>query len=157
MEPATGSDERSIASPLSRPQRPQELHRSFPIRPEAVRLARTYARRALTMTSWPGDQEDAARIVAELVKNAVEHVGSEQGELVLDLVIAEDETLRIAVTDPSPQFPAFWSAVSAQKATGLPLIRELGGETTWRPTKDGDKKTVQVRLSPRSSQLTDSP
>ncbi|MFF3378137.1 hypothetical protein ACFYXF_34940 [Streptomyces sp. NPDC002680] len=93
------------------------------------------------------------------MKNAVEHVGPQHpaGDIVLDLTVTEDETLLIAVTDQNPEFPGFIEAVSAQKSTGLPRVRELGGATTWRPSPDGDKKIVQVRLRPRSSLLADSP
>ncbi|MGW3651692.1 hypothetical protein [Streptomyces sp. NPDC000878] len=69
----------------------------------------------------------------------------------LDLTVAEDETLLISVTDPSPEFPRFIEGVSAQKSTGLPRVRELGGTTSWRPSADGDKKTVQVRLGPSAA------
>ncbi|MFG2022323.1 hypothetical protein [Streptomyces sp. NPDC048825] len=84
--------------------RPQKWSRRFSIQPEAVRLARIYARTRLTMTSWSGDQESATFIVSGLVKNVIEHVGPQhpEGELALDLVVAEDETLLITVTDPSP-------------------------------------------------------
>ncbi|MFD9441171.1 ATP-binding protein [Streptomyces sp. NPDC060006] len=97
------------------------------------------------MMSWLGDQSEATYIVDELVKNAVEHAGQRPSkEIVLALTVAEDETLLIAVTDSRPDFPAFQEAISAQKATGLPRVRELGGETTWRPADDRAEKTVQV-------------
>ncbi|MDQ0956009.1 anti-sigma regulatory factor (Ser/Thr protein kinase) [Streptomyces phaeochromogenes] len=82
------------------------------------------------------------------MKNAIEHVGPQhpEGQLVLDLIVTDDETLLIAVTDPSPAFPDFLTAITAQKSTGLANIRELGGETTWRPSDDGDTKTVQVLI-----------
>ncbi|MGX1907649.1 ATP-binding protein [Streptomyces phaeochromogenes] len=113
-----------------------------------MRLARLHARTRFAMTAWPGDQENATQVVVELMKNAIEHVGPQhpEGQLVLDLIVAEDETLLIAVTDPSPAFPDFLTAITAQKSTGLAAIRELGGETTWRPSDDGDAKTVQVLI-----------
>ncbi|MEU0649201.1 ATP-binding protein [Streptomyces umbrinus] len=111
-----------------------------------MRLARLHARTRFAMMAWPGDQENATQVVVELMKNAIEHVGPQrpQGQLVLDLIVADDETLQIAVTDPNPAFPDFLTAITAQKSTGLANIRELGGEITWRPSDDGDTKTVQV-------------
>jgi len=145
---ASSSDECSADPPLLRPERPQEWSRDFSIQPEAVRLARLHARTRFTMMSWSGDQEDAVTVVAELMQNAVDHVGAEhsEGGLVLKLAVADDETLLIAVTDPSPTFPDFLTAITAQKRTGLARVRELGGETTWRPSDEGDKKTVQVLI-----------
>ncbi|MGP4049385.1 ATP-binding protein [Streptomyces sp. 2A115] len=86
------------------------------------------------------------------MKNVIDRVGPQhgEGELVLDVVVAEDETLLIAVTDPSPQFPDFLKAVSAQKSTGLSLIRELGGESTWRPAADEHKRELCAGLRPPS-------
>jgi anti-sigma regulatory factor (Ser/Thr protein kinase) len=162
MEPAAApapvSDEGSTDT-LRRPTRPQEWQRCFPIRPDAVRLARLHARTRFTLMSWPGDQEDATSMVVELMTNAVEHVGPEHdaGEIVLDLAVTKDETLLIAVTDPSPAFPDFFQAISAQKSTGLARVRELGGVTTWWSSEDRNKKTVQVRITRRRALTVDYP
>lgn len=109
--------------------------------------------------SWPGDQEDATSMVAELMTNAVDHVGPQHaaGEIVLDLTVTEGAALLIAVTDPSPAFPDFFQAISARKSTGLARVRELGGVITWWIAEDGDKKTVQVRITQRRALTTDSP
>ncbi|MFD3314736.1 ATP-binding protein [Streptomyces sp. NPDC058694] len=146
--PAPVSDNDSTGLSLLRPERPQKWNRTFSVRSEAVRLARLHARTRLAIAGWPGDQEQATQIVVELMKNAIEHVRPQHPEdqLVLNLIVAEDETLLIAVTDPSPTFPDFLTAITAQKSTGLAAIRELGGETTWRPSDDGDTKTVQVLI-----------
>ncbi|MGW2291849.1 ATP-binding protein [Streptomyces phaeochromogenes] len=146
--PAPVSDNDSTGSSLLRPERPQKWRRRFSVRPETVRLARLHARMRFAMMAWPGDQENATQVVVELMKNAIEHVGPQPPEvqLVLDLLVAADETLLIAVTDPSPTFPDFLTAITAQKSTGLAAIRELGGETTWRLSDDGDTKTVQVLI-----------
>ncbi|MGA5454775.1 ATP-binding protein [Streptomyces umbrinus] len=145
---ADSLDECSAEPPLLRPERPQEWSRDFSIQPEAVRLARLHARTRFAMMAWPGDQENATQVVVELMKNAIEHVGPQhpEGQLVLDLIVAEDETLLIAVTDPSPAFPDFLTAITVQTSTGLANIRELGGEINWRPSDDGDTKTVQVLI-----------
>ena len=146
--PAPVSDDDSTGSSLLRAARPQEWRRHFSVRSEVVRLARLHARTRFAMMAWLGDQERATQVVVELMKNAIEHVGPQhpEGQLVLDLIVVEDETLLIAVTDPSPAFPDFLTAITAQKSTGLANIRELGGETTWRPSDDGDTKTVQVLI-----------
>jgi len=146
--PAPLSDDDSTAPSFLRAERPQGWNRDSSVRPETVRLARLHARTRFAVMAWPGDQENATRVVVELMKNAIEHVGPQhpEGQLVLDLIVAEDETLLIAVTDPSPAFPDFFTAITAQKNTGLAAIRELGGETTWRPSDDGDTKTVQVLI-----------
>ncbi|WP_373466430.1 ATP-binding protein [Streptomyces phaeochromogenes] len=117
-------------------------------RRRCVSLACTPVRGSRCWPAWPGDQERATQVVVELMKNAIEHVGPQhpEGQLVLDLIVTDDETLLIAVTDPSPAFPDFLTAITAQKSTGLANIRELGGETTWRPSDDGDTKTVQVLI-----------
>ncbi|MGA5454127.1 ATP-binding protein [Streptomyces umbrinus] len=145
---ASSLDECSAEPPLLRPERPQEWSRDFSIQPEAVRLARLHARTRFTMMSWSGDQEDAVTVVAELMLNAVDHVGAQhsEGGLVLMLAVADDETLLIAVTDPSPTFPDFLTAITTQKCTDLARVREFSGETTWRPSDDGDTKTVQVLI-----------
>ncbi|WP_405878575.1 hypothetical protein OG762_07910 [Streptomyces sp. NBC_01136] len=173
MEPAATPvpllAERSTGSAV-RPERPQELRRRFAIEtdavrlarihartrgsnePDAVRLARIHARTRFALMSWPGEQEDATSIVVELMRNVVDHVGTQYpaGEIVLDLVVTEGETLLISVTDPSPEFPDFLMAITAQKSTGLARVRELGGETTWSISEDGDRKTVRVRMQPTS-------
>ncbi|MGW0822538.1 ATP-binding protein [Streptomyces sp. NPDC002845] len=107
------------------PVRPQRWAGTWPMTLGAPRLARLHTRTRLTMTAWAGDQEAATAVVAELVHNAVRHVGT--GEVTLALSVAQDEDLLIEVSDSAPEFDGFDEAVAERKQTGLGLVRALGG------------------------------
>ncbi|WP_405537521.1 hypothetical protein OG787_32340 [Streptomyces sp. NBC_00075] len=107
------------------------------------------------MSAWAGDQSVAARVVTELVANTVAHVGA--GRVTLVLVVAEDEELLIQVSDPSPDFPGFDEAVAKRKATGLGLVRALGGEISLGVPPPGGGKTVEVRMRPATPGTANAP
>ncbi|MGW4757529.1 ATP-binding protein [Streptomyces chartreusis] len=124
--------------------------RQWPLYPTTVRLARVHARTWLTMSRWPGDQDEALFIVQEVVENGVKHPTHVPADGVVELVlsVAEDGELTIEVTDPDPRFPRFNEVISTGPITGLGRVRALGGEVTWGTPDVERGKTVRVRLRP---------
>ncbi|MEU9168517.1 ATP-binding protein [Streptomyces sp. NPDC048420] len=112
--------------------------------PGTPRLARLHTRTTLAMAAWAGNRSIAARVVTELVCNAVKHVGT--GEVTLALVIGEDEELLIEVTDPSPEFGGYEAAVAEEGKTGLGLIRALGCDIDWDASPIGGGKSIQAQI-----------
>lgn len=131
------------------PSRPQKWASVWPMTAGTPRLTRLRARSILAMSAWAGDRAFASRVVTELVSDAVTHAGT--GEVRLALVISENEELLIEVSDPSPEFRDFDKAVALEKATGLGLVRALGGEVSLGPPPPGGGKTVRVRLRPTAA------
>jgi len=151
--PARPSEQ--LPLPRAAPFRPQRWSRGWPVAPGAARLSRLYARMVLTMSVWAGDQSVAARVVTELVANAVAHVGA--GRVTLVLVVAEDEELLIQVSGPSPDVPGFDEAVAARKARRFGLVRVPGGEISLGAPPPEGGKTVQVRMRPATPGTANAP
>ncbi|MEU4486599.1 ATP-binding protein [Streptomyces purpurascens] len=87
-------------------------------------------------------------VIDTLMGNAVEHGGTAhtQDHVELALVIHEDESLVICVSDPNPKFEGFAAAMAMEPKSGLSLVRALGGEVTWGTPDVDCGKTVQVRM-----------
>ncbi|MFD9190381.1 hypothetical protein ACFWCA_19385 [Streptomyces phaeochromogenes] len=143
--PFSGDDSAGPASLAA--LRPQSWPRCFAIAADTVLRARLHSRTRLTVMSWRGNQDEAIRVVDELVTNAVKHLGSPHPEEEIGLVLAvdEDETLLIAVTDLSPSFPEFEKALCAE-ATGFARVQQFGGELRWFVSEDGATKTVEALI-----------
>ncbi|MGW5637292.1 ATP-binding protein [Streptomyces sp. NPDC003832] len=110
------------------------------------RLARLHARTRLGVMAWSGDRNSAVRIITEVVRNAVEHVGN--GIVELTLSADENDVLCIDVTDPRPGDESLDEALAGGHGTGLWLVRHLGGEISWFPGESGHGKTIRVRMQP---------
>lgn len=112
------------------------------------RLARLHARTRLGMMAWSGPQEAAVRVVTEVVRNAVQHVG--KGKVMLTMSVGKDEVLLLDVTDPGPGHDGLTVALAGGDGTGLWLVRKLGGEVSWSPAESGGPKTIRVRMPPNT-------
>lgn len=110
------------------------------------RLARLHARTRLGMMGWSGTQEAAVRVITEIVRNAVQHVG--RGMVTLTMHVDEDDVLLLDVTDPCPGRDGLDEALAGRDRTGLWLVRQLGGEVAWFPAESGSGKTIRVRMRP---------
>ncbi|MFK0111622.1 ATP-binding protein [Streptomyces sp. NPDC091217] len=143
--PAADAEVRSAALG-SRPVRPQSWAKEWIMEACVPRLARLHARTRLGMMAWSGDQDAAVRVVTEVVRNAVQHVGT--GTVELTMSVREDEVLIIDVADPGPGHDGLNEALAGGDGTGLWLARQLGGEVVWRPTESGSGKTIRVQMSP---------
>ncbi|MBT1098101.1 ATP-binding protein [Streptomyces sp. Tu102] len=155
VESRLGNEQSSDGQRANSPHlpRPQRFTRSWPFQPTAVRLAAIHARTWLAAWRWAGDQDDALRVVTELVGNAVEHAADPPpGSAVeLALFITEGEELLIDVSDPDPKFQGFETAVSANSSTGLGLVRVLAEDVTWGTPDIAKGKTVRVRMLPAAA------
>ncbi|MFF4051955.1 ATP-binding protein [Streptomyces chartreusis] len=129
---------------------PRRFARHWPLQRTAVRLAAIHARTWLATWRWAGDQDDALRVVMELVSNAVEHVADPPPgpEVELVLSITEAEELLIDVSDPDPKFSGFEASLSAGASTGLGLVRVLAEDVAWGTPDIAKGKTVRVRMVP---------
>ena len=130
------------------PLRPQSWERSWRIEACVPRLARLHARTRLGVMAWSGNRNSAVRIITEVVRNAVDHVG--KGIVELTLSADEDDVLFIDVTDPRPGDENLDEALAGGHGTGLWLVRQLGGEVSWFPAESGPGKTIRVRMQPPS-------
>ncbi|MGW0844184.1 ATP-binding protein [Streptomyces sp. NPDC002787] len=134
------------------PVRPQPWARSWRIEACVPRLARLHAQTQLSMMAWPGNQSAGVRIVAEVVRNALDHV--RKGLVELRLSVVEDDVLLIDVTDPAPGDEKLDEALASGDGTGLWLVRHLGGEVSWFPAASGIGKTIRVRMQPGETRPT---
>lgn len=144
---------------LSAPVRPQTWAHSWPMHASVPRLARLHARTRLGLMAWSGHRAAAVRVVTEVVRNAVQHVGV--GMVSLTLSADEDDVLLVDVTDPTPGHDGLDDALAGGEGTGLCLVRRLGGEVSWFPDAEGAGKTVRVRMLPDdlspASPITEAP
>ncbi|GAA3073555.1 ATP-binding protein [Streptomyces glomeratus] len=124
----------------------------------AGRNARLLVRTRLTVARWPGDVEDAARIVEKLVDNAVKHTPvGETDKIPVHLYVDSDSQLLVEVDDPMPEFPGFAAAVAwhpakeNEKPRGLWRARECGAGLAFRRRRDANGlvmgKAVQALLT----------
>jgi hypothetical protein len=149
-----GTDTRRLSdSALGLPHRPQRFARSWPLQPATIRLAAIHARTWLAIWRWLGDQDNALRILRELVENAVKHPQGPPPDAQVELVlrITEDDELLMDVSDPDPTFPRFEDAVLASASTGLGLVQQLAEDITWGTPDIARGKTVRARLLPTQS------
>ena len=123
-----------------------ELSTKLPMADHSVALARSQTRSRLTAWHWPGDVDDAALIVSELVTNAVTHAQGADRLLTLRLAVLESGELVIDVSDPVPEFPGYGEPVAlgaiGESGRGLHLVLALCRHMEWFPCDDG--KTVRV-------------
>ncbi|MFJ1735493.1 ATP-binding protein [Streptomyces sp. NPDC088254] len=152
-EPLPGREPNDGKEPT--PVRPQSWKRSWRAEACVPRLARLHARTRLSMMSWSGDQDSAVRIATEVVRNAVQHVGS--GVVELRLSVDQDEVLFLDVTDAHPGDGGLDGALAGRDGTGLWLVRRLGGEVSWVPAESGNGKTIRIRVPPGEIGTTTSP
>ncbi|MCI3151256.1 ATP-binding protein [Streptomyces sp. GB4-14] len=129
--------------------------RHFRIRLSATargaRLARHLAAEQLDTWGWPYDSEGnrtASLLVAELATNAVRHGRARGRDFALRLTLyAEDETLRIEVTDArpdrSPPLPGTLTPADPDTESGRGLLLVESLSTHWGATA-GDPYTKTV-------------
>lgn len=124
----------------------------LPAHPDSVGEARRLLRALLEKAADPELIETVELVVSEVVTNAVLHAGTE-----VDLVVIADElTVRVEVTDGSPQLPSSRSQVGlahtglANTGRGLHLLEVLAHR--WGVIVEPPGKTVWFELStaPRS-------
>jgi anti-sigma regulatory factor (Ser/Thr protein kinase) len=126
---------------------------TLPSDPASVAAARTYVVGTLAEWGLPGDaelSETVRLIVSELATNAVQHTFGQSPTFTVDLVLDDDERLRLGVTDSHPRFPKrLPAAVQQDNGRGMVIIRwltaECGGRLRVRPTREGGK-TVSIEL-----------
>ncbi|GAA4699234.1 hypothetical protein GCM10023215_42160 [Pseudonocardia yuanmonensis] len=116
---------------------------SFPPEPEMVGRARRAVDRRLAAWAYPGDAEDVALVVNELVANAVEHAKT---PFTLTVTLDRDG-LRIVVGDRSPLPPVLRPQdPGAARGRGLQLVDSLAAE--WAVVDRGEGKIVWALLVP---------
>ncbi|MEU3788512.1 ATP-binding protein [Streptomyces fructofermentans] len=119
--------------------------------------ARLRMRPWLTMSRWPGNIDQAARVADKLVDNAVKHGKPLQGGYVHLRVFGLPETdeLAIEVEDGLPEFPGFEEAAAQSgevqgRPKGLWWVAQYRGRLCWGTRVDDDGqivgKTVQALL-----------
>ncbi|MFJ6705672.1 MULTISPECIES: hypothetical protein [unclassified Streptomyces] len=112
-------------------------------------LVRQRVRPWLTIGSWEGDVDVAARIADKLVDNAVKHGEPfPDGTVTLRLIVdAKTRGLRIEVDDAFPDFPGFGEVANhgidvAGKPHGLQWVTHYKGCLSWDAKADADGKAV---------------
>ncbi|MEV6841196.1 ATP-binding protein [Streptomyces sp. NPDC051133] len=123
---------------------------NLPGNSRAITQARTIARYGLTVIGWEGDVHAATEVLSQLVKNAVQHgvaPDNSAGEIGVSLAINEIEQLIIDVTDPSPFFPGFASALRGAQGRGLRIIQRRQAEITWFAPPSLACKTVRATMT----------
>ncbi|MFR9801104.1 ATP-binding protein [Pseudonocardia sp. RS010] len=110
---------------------------------EVVGRARRAVDRRLAAWAYPGDPEDVALVVNELVANAVEHAGTP-----FTLTVTFDRRgVRIAVADRSPLPPVLRPHdPGAARGRGLQLVASLAEE--WAVVDRGEGKVVWALMAP---------
>jgi anti-sigma regulatory factor (Ser/Thr protein kinase) len=122
----------------------------------AAANARLRIRPRLTVCSWPGNIDAAARVAAHLVDNAVRHGKPfPDGKVVLRLLAHPDtDELFVEVDDAFPDFPDFAQVANQSPdprpaAPGLWWPAHYRGTVSWDLKKDDGEivgKTVQALL-----------
>ncbi|MFC8520329.1 ATP-binding protein [Streptomyces sp. NPDC057257] len=110
------------------------------------RLARLHSRTRLGMMAWSGPRGVAVRVITEVVRNAVQHVGT--GRITLTMSVDEEDVLLVDVADPGPGHDDLDECLAGGRETGLGLVRQLGGEVSWFPAEADSGKTIRVRMRP---------
>lgn len=124
------------------------LSRQFdlPFQPESVRAARSIVR-VCSVGFAEEAVEDAELLVSEIVTNAVRH-----GDPVITLSVeADEDSLRVAVSDGSNVLPVSPRQVSPALPSGRGLLLVARVATEWGVATDspGDGKTVWFRIAGR--------
>jgi anti-sigma regulatory factor (Ser/Thr protein kinase) len=119
----------------------------------AAANARLRARPQLTVCSWPGNIDAAARVASHLVDNAVKHGQPfTDGKIVLRMRAHGDtDELLIEVDDALPDFPDFDQVANQipeprPAPPGLWWPAHYRGTVSWDRWPDADGKTVQALL-----------
>ncbi|MGW1966637.1 hypothetical protein ACWCPD_41015 [Streptomyces sp. NPDC001935] len=119
----------------------------------AAANARLRARPQLTVCSWPGNIDAAARVASHLIDNAVRHGKPfTDGRVVLRLLAHRDtDELLIEVDDAFPDFPDFCEVANQSPEPrlappGLWWVGHYRGTVSWDRWPDADGKTVQALL-----------
>lgn len=131
----------------------QEATVTLPSDPASVSAARKYVTNILTEWGLPAEAEetDTVRlIISELATNAVQHTFGQSPTFTVDMLLDQDERLRIGVTDSHPRWPQkLPAAVQQDNGRGMVIIRwltaECGGRVSIVPTPEGGK-TVWIDL-----------
>jgi hypothetical protein len=121
-----------------------ELARTFPPGRRGVTDARRFV--TATLTAWgEGDLVDAAAVIAtELAGNAVVHAGT---EFTVSLSRSRDGSVRVAVSDASPELPRPRQAVPTDgSGRGLRLVAAFAAG--WGAEQQPGGKVVWARLAP---------
>ena len=106
-------------------------------------VAECAARRGLQVD----EGEDLLLVVSEMVTNAVRH-GAPPVELE---VVADNETVRVAVVDSGPGRPEFRvAAADAEGGRGMALVDQLCDEHGVRPQPPGKQVWAAVRRRPEA-------
>lgn len=131
----------------------QEATVTLPSDPASVSAARKYVTNILTEWGLPAEAEEADTvrlIISELATNAVQHTFGQSPTFTVDMLLDQDERLRIGVTDSHPRWPQrLPAAVQQDNGRGMVIIRwltaECGGRVSIVPTPEGGK-TVWIDL-----------
>ncbi|MFF4542283.1 hypothetical protein [Streptomyces aureus] len=119
----------------------------------AAANTRLRARPQLTVCSWPGNIDAAARVASHLVDNAVRHGQPfPDGKVVLRMLARLDtDELLIEVDDALPEFPNFGEVANQSpepclNPTGLWWLAHYRGTLSLDQWPGTDGKTVQALL-----------
>jgi anti-sigma regulatory factor (Ser/Thr protein kinase) len=124
----------------------------LPSIPASVRIARCHVRAALGLHGLAEYAEDAEVITSELVTNALQHVRSDNAEIIRITLIRTWEPTGIAVivADSSPQGPARPNlAADNERGRGLQIVDALSAHWGWCEQADG--KAVFAVLTQKAS------
>ncbi|MEW1700737.1 hypothetical protein [Streptomyces sp. NPDC091278] len=140
----------------SAPDTPTTWHEAamrLPANPTALN-ATIQARTQLTLLGWCGNQASAVNVLYVLIRNALRH-GVIPGDpdhakhgITVWLRVTETHVLHIDVTDPTPEFPDFGSAVAGECGRGLWGVKRLGAVVTWSRDPEHGGKTVRATMRP---------
>ena len=115
---------------------------SLPPKPDSVRAARSFVKKALLATPAKNRWDDASLLVSELVANAVLHAKTPVEVSVVNAPTA----VRVEVRDHSPRLPHKLGGHGANMAgRGLYIVEGLADR--WGTRSHGDGKTVWFELA----------
>jgi anti-sigma regulatory factor (Ser/Thr protein kinase) len=121
---------------------PGRIERRFPARPESARAARNF----VLSTVMTGEEEAEMRLstlVSELATNAILHARTP-----FKVRVEHDgSTIRVAVSDESPEAPAKRS-YGPEHPTGRGLLIVESFADRWGVVSEGEGKTVWFELDP---------
>lgn len=120
------------------PEAPRQPQMSRSPQPPDWSAAREELREAMAMAGWPPDAvHDAELALCELYVNAWKHGGSPAPVVVV--VVLADRTLRVSVSDDSPELPEERPCSDPYEVSGrgLHLVRNLTHRFGTAPRKAG--------------------
>lgn len=131
----------------------QSASLTLPSACHSVREARRFAAQTLSKWGLPDDSETVHTvrvIVSEFATNAVLHTCGLSPTFTVCMLLDQERTLHVSVTDSHPNWPRLLpAAVQQDNGRGLGIVRSLtaacGGWLRVIPTKEGGK-TVRVFL-----------